>query len=219
MLLTLVLATAAVTGIPIYSCDRDAGGSQHSDCELAIAAWKAGWKPNLPEKSLALARKRVKERSDLNLLARYPTQNAYWKSRHADLEPLMASLSITNKRILLLEAEKVPLENEVEFYPHGPLPAKLMSAVTENAASLGPLRRIAAVQQARIAQANAFYDSKLVHLMHLWGCTAYRSQIVAKPRLEPGPGPMLQHLVVVIGQDDAGGVSPGTCGLPGSPPA
>ena len=207
MLLTLVLAAATVTGAPIYRCDPDAGNRHDVDCDLAIAAWKAGWQPTAPEKSVAIAEQRARDRADANLMARYPNQAAYWKSRQADLAPLMASFKITETRISMLAAEKVSLDNEKEFYPHGRLPAKLALAEDENAASLVPLRRIAAEQQARIAQANAFYDGQLVHLMRLWGCTSHQTRVVANPvlQLQPGPFP-IARVIAEIGGDAVRGL-------------
>ena len=211
MLLTLVLATATVVGGPIYRCDPGAGNRQVVACDLAIAAWKAGWQPPAPERSVAIADKRARDRADANLMARYPNQAAYWKRRQTDLAPLMASLKITEARISLLAAERVPLDSEKEFYPHGRLPLNLASALEQNTAPVGTLRRIAAAQQARIAQASAFYDGQLVHLMRLWGCKSHETQIVANPvwRLLPGQYQVAMRSAEISG--DAGRGSDGKC--------
>src|SRR6185437_2514734 len=128
MLLSLVLATAAATGGPIYRCDPGAGKQEDVNCEFAIAAWKAGWQPIAPDKSVAAAEKRLRDRADANLLARFPNQAAYWKARQADLAPLMASCKTIEERISSLTAEQVRLDDEMEFYAHVQPPMRLKLA-------------------------------------------------------------------------------------------
>jgi hypothetical protein len=216
MLLTLVLATAIVAGAPIYRCDPGAGKQEDVDCEFAIAAWKAGWQPIAPDKSVVVAEKRLRDRADANLLARFPNQDAYWKARQADLAPLMASFKITEARISSLMAEQAPRDAEMEFYPHVQPPMRLKLAEEAIRTALVANTRIAELQQGRIAQANAFYDRQLVHLMHLWGCTAYQIQVVAEPVLRHIAGGPMALQTVAIGRD--GGGLAGKCGISRSLP-
>ena len=216
MLSTLVLAAAIATGAPIYSCDHGAGRQQDVDCKFAIAAWKAGWQPSAPDKSLATAEKRLRDRADANLLARFPNQASYWKARQNDLEPLTTSFKITETRISFLKAELVTLANEKEFYPHVQPPERVRLAEDATNTALVANKRIAELQQDRIAQANAFYDMQLVHLMHLWGCTVYQVEVVAKPVLQPIAGGPMAREIVEIGRD--GGGLARKCGLSRLPP-
>lgn len=108
-------------------------------------------------------------RRDKNLLARYKDEAAHRKAREAALESVRLAIKATEERVKGLKAERVPLENEAEFYKGKPLPPKLKAQIEANDTAVEAQREAAANQQAELDRVNRIYDSELGRLQKLWG--------------------------------------------------
>ena len=136
--------------------------------------------PNLTadEKAEAEARERVEQaervakqdaiRRDRNLMARFPNEAAHRKARKAALDDIDNAVRLSESRVKLLQAERKKLDEEAEFYPAKPLPAKLKQAIDANEASLAAQRSLIQNQEAERVRINANYDAELKHLEQLW---------------------------------------------------
>jgi hypothetical protein len=176
MLWTIVLAAAASAAIPIAECGDGASDLKQIDCIVAVAAWKAGWQPAAPDPVAIAAEKRLRDREDAVLLSRFPSQEAYWKARQADLAPLIASIKITEARVSNLAHERARVNSEKEFYPDGRWPSMLTEAADAIDVTLAANCRIIANQQARVTRATALYDMQLARLGPLWRPTMAPTQ-------------------------------------------
>jgi hypothetical protein len=126
------------------------------------------------ERQEAEARKARQEavRRDRNLLQRYPNKASHDRAREAALEPVRRSLRLSEERLKLLDKERKPLLDEMEFYVGKPLPGKLKMAFDANDAAVDAQRALIANQQAELVRLNKLYDDELQRLKALWGGAA-----------------------------------------------
>jgi hypothetical protein len=124
-------------------------------------------------------------RRDKNLLARYPNEAAHRKAREAALDTLRLAIKATEERLKELQAERKPLDNEVEFYKGKPLPPKLKSRIEANDTAVEAQKAAAANQQAELERVNRIYDTELARLQKLWAGAAPGSM---GPLPTPGSG-------------------------------
>jgi hypothetical protein len=127
-------------------------------------------------------------RRDRNLMARFPNKAAHEKARKAALDDVDNGVKISEARIKLLQDERKKLDDETEFYPNKPLPAKLKSAIDANDAALDAQRTLVQNQQAEMVRINANFDAELAHLQLLWnGAPAGSMGVVSGPTSGPPP--------------------------------
>lgn len=121
------------------------------------------------EEALARSQQREAIRRDRNLLLRFPNQKAHDKAREAALDAVRSSLKISEARLIALEKERKPLQDETEFYVGKQLPVKLKQAIDANDAATGAQRDLVANQKAEIVRVDKLYDDELERLRKLWG--------------------------------------------------
>lgn len=182
---------AAPTG-DIYTCIDDQGRRLTSDRPIAACSAKeqqilnkdgsvrAIHPPTLTadERAAVEARERKASaermaqieatRRDKNLLARYPNAEAHRKAREAALDTVRLAIKATDERMKALQAERKPLDNEVEFYKGKRLPPKLKAAIEANDTAVEAQKEAAANQQAELERVNRLYDIELARLQRLW---------------------------------------------------
>ena len=117
---------------------------------------------------VARAAERARQRSDNDLLRRYPNRAAHDLRRREALEDSSRTLKAAQDRIAKLQAERKPLLDEAEFYVGKPLPLKLRLAMDKNDAELEASNKMVATQKDEVGRINANYDAELEHLRQLW---------------------------------------------------
>lgn len=124
-------------------------------------------------------------RRDKNLLARYPNEAAHRKARESALDTVRLAIKATEERMKILQAERKPLDSEIEFYKGKPLPPKLKAQIEANDTAVEAQKEAAANQQAELARVNRIYDTELARLQRLWAGAAPGSM---GPLPSPGNG-------------------------------
>lgn len=114
---------------------------------------------------------RIKQeiRIDRNLMQLYPSEEVHRRARDKALDEFRASVKNLEARIVLLNKDRKPLLDELEFYVGKPAPAKLRAALDANDASLGAQRALVQNQQAEVVRINTTFDIELARLRKLWG--------------------------------------------------
>ncbi len=107
-------------------------------------------------------------RRDRNLLARYPNEAAHAKAHEAALDTVRLAIKATEQRLKELQAARLPLLQDSEFYIGKPLPAKLRAALDSNQTASDAQRAAAQNQQAELERVNQLYDAELARLRRLW---------------------------------------------------
>lgn len=107
-------------------------------------------------------------RRDKNLLQRYRDEAAHAKGREAALDTVRQAIKATELRMRELEAERVPLMNEAEFYKGKRLPPKLKGQIEANDTAMDAQRQATVTQQAELQRVNRIYDTELSRLRRLW---------------------------------------------------
>lgn len=188
----LAQAQQAPAASGIYTCTDDKGRRLTSDRPIAECTAKdqqilnrdgsvRGVHPPVPtaeERAEREARERKESaermaqaettRRDKNLLARYRDDAAHRKAREAALESVRLAIKATDDRMKELKAERVPLDNEAEFYKGKRLPPKLKSQIEANDTAVEAQREAAANQQSELQRVNRIYDAELARLQKLW---------------------------------------------------
>ena len=176
----------------IYTCTDDKGRRLTSDRPIAECTSKdqqilnrdgsvKGVHPPVPtaeERAEREARERKANaermahmeavRRDKNLMARYRDEAAHRKAREAALESVRLAIKATADRLKELKAERVPLNNEAEFYKGKPLPPKLKTQIEANDTAVEAQRDAATNQQSELDRVNRIYDGELSRLQKLW---------------------------------------------------
>ena len=112
---------------------------------------------------------RANARRDQNLLHRFPDKATHDKARAEAINVVYNGIRITEARIALLKAERVPIDADVEFYPdRSKLPSKLKSQLDANNAALDAQRQLLLNQQPELDRINRNYDDELQRLRLLW---------------------------------------------------
>ena len=125
------------------------------------------------------------QRTDTNLLNRFPDKAAHDKARRLALEDQQASVSNLTQRKALLETEKKKLADEAEFYVGKPMPEKLKTAIGANQGSLNAVDGAIGNQQQEIDRINRNFDDELAHLRQLWS-----KQVQPVPSAAPDKAPV-----------------------------
>ena len=107
-------------------------------------------------------------RRDRNLLARYPNEAAHAKAREGALDTVRLAIKATEQRLKELQAARLPLLQDSEFYQGKPLPARLRAALDSNQTASDAQRAAAQNQQAELERVNQLYDAELARLRRLW---------------------------------------------------
>jgi hypothetical protein len=181
---------AAPTGI--YTCIDDKGRRLTSDRPIAECTAKdqqilnrdgsvRGVHPPVPtaeERAEREARDRKANaermaqmeavRRDKNLMARYRDEASHRKAREAALESVRLAIKATEDRVKELKAERIPLNNEAEFYKGKALPPKLKVQMEANDTAMEAQREAASNQQRELDRVNRIYDGELSRLQKLW---------------------------------------------------
>lgn len=108
-------------------------------------------------------------RRDRNLMVRFPNEAAHNKARAAALDDVHTAVQLSEKRLVVLAADRKPLMDEAEFYVGRQLPLKLRQALDANDAATDAQRALIQNQQAEIVRINALFDAELARLRRLWG--------------------------------------------------
>jgi hypothetical protein len=124
---------------------------------------------------------KAEQRSNQSLVSRYPDKQKHDAAREQALSQAEATLTLSQKRMEQLLAERQRLRNEAEFYPKGNLPPKLKRDIDSNTALIEAQTDAIATQKADAAQKNTFYDDELAKLKKLWSPQADRRACVVPP--------------------------------------
>jgi hypothetical protein len=84
------------------------------------------------------------------------------------LDTVRQAIKATELRMRELEAERVPLMNEAEFYKGKRLPPKLKGQIEANDTAMDAQRQATVTQQAELQRVNRIYDTELSRLRRLW---------------------------------------------------
>jgi hypothetical protein len=121
------------------------------------------------ERAEAERQRKIKEdRAARLLVSRFPNEAAHAVAREEALEGARTAIRVAEQRIVLLEAERRRLADEVEFYPDGRLPPKLKSDIDRNDAALKAQRAFLQNQQGEAKRINDLFDAQLAQLRKLW---------------------------------------------------
>ena len=107
-------------------------------------------------------------RRDRNLMLRFPSEAAHNKARNAALDDLRNSLSVSEKRLAALAADRKPLMDEAEFYTGRKMPLKLRQLIDANDAANDAQLQLIENQKAELVRINSLYDVELARLKKLW---------------------------------------------------
>ncbi len=107
-------------------------------------------------------------RRDKNLMMRYRDEASHRRAREAALDTVRAAIRTTEDRLRELQAERKPLDNEIEFYKGKALPPKLRGQIEANDAALDAQRDVASQQLSELERLNRIYDIELARLRQLW---------------------------------------------------
>lgn len=204
------LAQAPAANVGIYTCTDDRGRKLTSDRPIAACMHKeqlllnrdgslrAVIPPTLTAEERAerearerrAAEERVAQqdavRRDRNLVARYPNEATHGKAREAALDSLRQAIAATERRLLELSKERVPLLNEAEFYVGKTLPPRIKAGLDANDAAVEAQKSAATQQAAELERVNKFYDVELERLRKLWA-GAQPGTLGPMPMPEPTP--------------------------------
>jgi hypothetical protein len=107
-------------------------------------------------------------RRDRNLLQRFPNLTAHQRAREQALEVVQYAIAQSEARVVDLERERKPLNDETEFYHGKALPPKLKAQLDANDAAAAAQRQLLTQQRAELDRVSKLYDIELVHLKRLW---------------------------------------------------
>jgi hypothetical protein len=204
----------AQTGVPkgIYTCTDDQGRKLTSDRPIAACSHKEQLllnadgsvrqvvPPTLTAEERADREARERRaaelraaqqdavRRDRNLVARFPNEAAHAKARQAALDPVRLAIGNTEQRLKDLEAARIPLMNEAEFYVGKPLPPKVKAQLDANDAAMEAQRAAAANQATELERVNKLYDAELERLKQLWA-GATPGSLGPVPNMSPSTTP------------------------------
>lgn len=111
-------------------------------------------------------------RRDRNLVKRYRSEASHNRARKTALDDVTHAIKISEDRIKQLQAERIPLLQEAEFYRDKRLPGQLKQRLDNNEASAAAQAELIQNQQAELKRVNALFDTELTHLRKLWAGAA-----------------------------------------------
>jgi hypothetical protein len=121
---------------------------------------------------------RNKDRSDKNLLIKYPEAAALSTARDEALAPARASVVRIQGRLQDLGKERLRLGNEREFYPTGPLPAKLQRDIDNNDALIKAQEQALRQAQEDVTRISANFDELGRTMKKLWSSPSASTPVV-----------------------------------------
>jgi hypothetical protein len=124
-------------------------------------------------------------RRDRNLLSRFPDEPAHNKAREAALDDVRKGVKFSEDRLMELQKERKPLQDEQEFYKGKKLPLKLRQQLDANDAATTAQRSLVQNQKEEIKRIDSLYDIELSRLRKLWGGAAVGSLPVTAPPAPP----------------------------------
>lgn len=133
---------------------------------------RAAWEEERRSKKAQEELQRDAVRRDRNLLNRYPDPATHQRARQTALDDVRAAITVSERRIATLEAERKPLLTEAEFYQGKRLPIKLKASLDDNEASLGAQRELISNNRAELDRVSDMFDAELAHLRKLWAGAA-----------------------------------------------
>ena len=104
------------------------------------------------------------------LIARYPNQGAHDAERAQALQQVDDVTAVAHKRVADLQAQRLKLESEMEFYQRDPskAPMHLRRAIAENQDAVAEQQRFIAGQVQEKQRVNQRFDVELLQLRKLW---------------------------------------------------
>lgn len=197
MLLSIVVAAATSAGVPgqgtggIFTCKGPRGEALTSDREITGCAGEqiernrdGSLKRIVPppktedekaadEERLRLSEQqrmeqRVQRRKENALQRLYPDQDTLQKARQRELAPTVAAIQVAQSRTQDLMKVRKGLSDNAEFYPKGPLPARLQADLDANDAALAAQKQLQQNLQDELKRINANFDNDLTLLRMLW---------------------------------------------------
>jgi hypothetical protein len=132
------------------------------------------------------AREREAKRRDLNLLQRFPNEDAHRNKRELALGDVRKSIKASEARLALLAKERKPLDDETEFYVGKPLPPLLRQQIDANDAAADALKTLMQGQQEELVRVTALYDAELQRLKKLWAGAPVGSMGTLPPEAADG---------------------------------
>lgn len=177
-LVIAVLASATLVVAPVAAskardCKGGAArqGSAQSDC-AASAATPAEAAASAEEAAraadLAARAKRLAERSDYQLLYKYPDKATWGKLMFKELTIVNGHLDQALARLNELRVKRKALAVKAEFYKGKPLPAPLQLEMDESESAFIASALVFRGLEQDIAQIVAKYNRPLAHLEPLW---------------------------------------------------
>ena len=116
------------------------------------------------------ARLQEERRRERVLMARYPNQGAHDAERAQALQQVDDVTAVAHKRVADLQAQRLKLESEMEFYQRDPskAPMHLRRAIAENQDAVAEQQRFIAGQVQEKQRVNQRFDVELLQLRKLW---------------------------------------------------
>ena len=119
---------------------------------------------------LQRARLQEERRRERVLIARYPNQGAHDAERAQALQQVDDVTAVAHKRVAELQAQRLKLESEMEFYQRDPskAPMHLRRAIAENQDAVAEQQRFISGQVQEKQRVNQRFDVELLQLRKLW---------------------------------------------------
>ena len=116
------------------------------------------------------ARLQEERRRERVLIARYPNQGAHDAERAQALQQVDDVTAVAHKRVAELQAQRLKLESEMEFYQRDPskAPMHLRRAIAENQDAVAEQQRFISSQVQEKQRVNQRFDVELLQLRKLW---------------------------------------------------
>ena len=116
------------------------------------------------------ARLQEERRRERVLIARYPNQGAHDAERAQALQQVDDVTAVAHKRVAELQAQRLKLESEMEFYQRDPskAPMHLRRAIAENQDAVAEQQRFISGQVQEKQRVNQRFDVELLQLRKLW---------------------------------------------------
>ena len=116
------------------------------------------------------ARLQEERRRERVLIARYPNQGAHDAERAQAVQQVDDVTAVAHKRVAELQAQRLKLESEMEFYQRDPskAPMHLRRAIAENQDAVAEQQRFISGQVQEKQRVNQRFDVELLQLRKLW---------------------------------------------------
>ncbi len=108
------------------------------------------------------------QRRDKQLLARFSNEGSHQRARENAMDSAISANRISQTRLVALDDERKPLQQESEFYKGKSLPAKLQQQFDALAMTEAAIHTAMQAQRDEMARINEMYDIELERLKKLW---------------------------------------------------